>query len=406
MAGTEQKTLPRRSIFDMKWCEVRPDRLTRSSAELIRPGTEVTVLRTTTAGIAPIVYSEAVQPEDHTSAYAARFLQKTHHGWDASYLAVVNQPVLIDNRFGTFVIEDDGQPVVIAETVYAVGGNAVQVHPDNLLDDPMFWDAFESRSDVSDDERPAASLLNSKSPVYFHMLSEAALQTFVIAAAGLSDSVSFVTRRDRNGVAELAYSLAMSFGADVATTSRFVWRKRGIFYSSFHRHARLNPDFRRLVHHLKLLAANDMLTDSLGVWNLPPERGRRLYISRTSASARPLENETALIELVQEYGFDIVDPGRLPFREQVALFSGASCVLGPHGAGFTNAAFAQPGADVIEFRGLNRRIQSPSRNETYRRMSACMGLRYGCLMFDNPPGSDSWEIELDPVARVLGRLGR
>lgn len=38
----------------------------------------------------------------------------------------------------------------------------------------------------------------------------------------------------------------------------------------------------------------------------------------------------------------------MSFADQVQLFGEAEIIVGPHGAGFANAVFAQPGATLIE----------------------------------------------------------
>jgi capsular polysaccharide biosynthesis protein len=38
----------------------------------------------------------------------------------------------------------------------------------------------------------------------------------------------------------------------------------------------------------------------------------------------------------------------MPLAEQIAVFSRAECVVGPHGAGLTNLTFCRPGTKVVE----------------------------------------------------------
>ncbi len=75
----------------------------------------------------------------------------------------------------------------------------------------------------------------------------------------------------------------------------------------------------------------------------------RLYLARFDAGARrAIVNEAALAEALTGYGFRVVTPGTLPFAEQVRAAAGASIILGPHGAGLTNAGYARPGAVLVE----------------------------------------------------------
>lgn len=76
---------------------------------------------------------------------------------------------------------------------------------------------------------------------------------------------------------------------------------------------------------------------------------QRIFVSRAGAKKRRLENEDKVMELLETYGFVRVVLEKLPFLEQMAYFQQARVIVGPHGAGFTHLAFAQPGAKLIEF---------------------------------------------------------
>ena len=75
---------------------------------------------------------------------------------------------------------------------------------------------------------------------------------------------------------------------------------------------------------------------------------RRIYISRANAKRRILTNEDELITYIKKQGFEIVEPHRLSYTEQVRLFSSCSCILAVHGAGLTNILFAPKGCKVLE----------------------------------------------------------
>ena len=81
------------------------------------------------------------------------------------------------------------------------------------------------------------------------------------------------------------------------------------------------------------------------------ERTRRLFVSRADARKPRLLNEDEVFARLERFGFERVMPGRLPVADQVALFSGAQAVAGPHGAGMTNLVFMPEGGAVIEIFG-------------------------------------------------------
>jgi len=87
--------------------------------------------------------------------------------------------------------------------------------------------------------------------------------------------------------------------------------------------------------------------DLIGWWRsrLPVRKPRRkLYIPRTNK--RVVQNETELVNLLD--GFEVFDPGRHSFEEQIEAFSEAEAVVGAHGAGLTNLLFAPEGCRVLE----------------------------------------------------------
>ncbi|MGQ7846506.1 glycosyltransferase family 61 protein [Granulosicoccus sp. 3-233] len=80
----------------------------------------------------------------------------------------------------------------------------------------------------------------------------------------------------------------------------------------------------------------------------PPAQTRKLYISRGTSGSRSVRNETELQDVLAQRGFEIVSTDGMSIIEQAALFSQASVVIGPHGAGFSNIAFCGPGTRILE----------------------------------------------------------
>ena len=80
----------------------------------------------------------------------------------------------------------------------------------------------------------------------------------------------------------------------------------------------------------------------------PGRARRRIYINRGDARKRRLRNEGELWPLFALRGFESVAAGNLSFRDQVALFSEAKVIAGPHGAGLSHILFAPRGAQVLE----------------------------------------------------------
>lgn len=73
----------------------------------------------------------------------------------------------------------------------------------------------------------------------------------------------------------------------------------------------------------------------------------RLFITRKSMGFRRVVDEDALLERARSHGYTPVDPAEMPLPDQIALFKGASRIVGVMGAAMTNTVFAPPGARVV-----------------------------------------------------------
>jgi capsular polysaccharide biosynthesis protein len=58
-------------------------------------------------------------------------------------------------------------------------------------------------------------------------------------------------------------------------------------------------------------------------------------------------NQDDIEAVAKEFGFTAVAPEKLSLPEQVALFSQATHIIGPSGAGFGGMLFASPGTQVL-----------------------------------------------------------
>lgn len=68
--------------------------------------------------------------------------------------------------------------------------------------------------------------------------------------------------------------------------------------------------------------------------------GNRIYISRGDADNRQVVNESKLVNVLKKRGFESIELSDLSVSEQINIFQDVDYVVGAHGAGFTNAIFA------------------------------------------------------------------
>lgn len=75
---------------------------------------------------------------------------------------------------------------------------------------------------------------------------------------------------------------------------------------------------------------------------------KRIFVNRQKANCRKMENESAIIQIANKYGFTEVDFDNMTVAQQIATINNAEYVVMLHGAGMANMMFAQPGTKVLE----------------------------------------------------------
>lgn len=138
------------------------------------------------------------------------------------------------------------------------------------------------------------------------------------------------------------------------------------------------------------------LRERLGIAPWERGQGRRLYVSRADAATRRVVNEDELEPVLRTHGFERVECSALPLAEQIRIFSEASAVIGPHGAGLTNLLFASSPASVIEVFCSGAELDISN----YRVLASHLGFEYRRLPAD-PFGdprrrSHDRDMRLDP----------
>ncbi|MCW5738086.1 MAG: glycosyltransferase family 61 protein [Enhydrobacter sp.] len=115
----------------------------------------------------------------------------------------------------------------------------------------------------------------------------------------------------------------------------------GVVFGGGQRVGRLVRDFARYLHDTiprsdSTTAASDSTSDLV-------------YVSRNDSSMRRVLNEeTEIVPVLRDLGFDIVRPGEMSLVEQIERFRRARVIVAPHGAALTNLLFCRPGLALVE----------------------------------------------------------
>ncbi len=131
-----------------------------------------------------------------------------------------------------------------------------------------------------------------------------------------------------------------------------------------------------------------------GAVAVEPDAPKRIYISREDAGVRRLHNEAAVIEALQSFGVVPISLSRLDLRRQIACMRDAELIIGAHGAGLANIAFAPPSCRVIE-------IISPARLwPTYRAIAARARQTYSFVLGHNADDEAPYDFAVD-IAKLV-----
>lgn len=132
---------------------------------------------------------------------------------------------------------------------------------------------------------------------------------------------------------------------------------------------------------------------------------QRIYISRNKASYRRILNEEGLLEVLNRYGFRILQLEGLSIREQARIFQSAEMIMTAHGAALANTVFCEPGTLVIEFRHA---VHNSDLGGVYEHLSSICELHhftYLCQgesnVFGENPKFFDLKVEVESVEKLL-----
>lgn len=122
---------------------------------------------------------------------------------------------------------------------------------------------------------------------------------------------------------------------------------------------------------------------------------KRIFISREQASERRVQNRSEVNSLLRNFNIRSYVLEEMSVAEQVALFSNAELVVGPHGAGLTNILFSSDTA-VISLYG---EVQAPM----YYVIASILGFDFGYIKC-NAPKNDLF-VDVDNLGKLIKKMG-
>jgi len=111
----------------------------------------------------------------------------------------------------------------------------------------------------------------------------------------------------------------------------------------------------------------------------PPLNNDKIFISRKNSKRRGIVNESEVYNLLNNYGFSIIDFEDLSFLEQVSLMQNVKYLVGVHGAGLTNMLWMPEDGSIFELHRLPAN-KTEHFSLVYWRMTKRLNFRYLCQL--------------------------
>ncbi len=129
----------------------------------------------------------------------------------------------------------------------------------------------------------------------------------------------------------------------------------------------------------------------------------KIYISRKNSFHRSLINEDDVEKLFERYGFEIIYAEDHSLEDQIDMFSNASVVAGPHGAGLSNIVFCKRLSKLFE---LFSPRYSPDCFEKISKIMRADYLSYLGDYSDQVERHSPWRVNIDDLDLQLNKFLR
>jgi hypothetical protein len=121
---------------------------------------------------------------------------------------------------------------------------------------------------------------------------------------------------------------------------------------------------------------------------------KKIYITRRNERARRISNENELFYYLSKMGYELIDPGKLNFKDQVIYFKNAEYIVSAHGAALSNIIWCKSSVKIIELNG------SQDVRWHFAKMANTLNLNY-TLLTGKTIDNVYFEIHIDSLKKVL-----
>lgn len=219
---------------------------------------------------------------------------------------------------------------------------SVQKDIDALKKDKREFETRLAKDEIYYIDQTCVSISNNATQNYFHFLLQSIPSIYAASLYGLTKEATLLANPLSPWQREAIAILCGPEQGIYETTSRLL-RARTLIRPSpanfMDLNARITPFSVEALKRLEALAFPD---------EDEPRATRLVYVSRKDAGQRRLLNEDVLEACLEDLGFEIFVPSAYDLKGQMAVMRSARVIVGTHGAGLTNIAFAPRDAAVFE----------------------------------------------------------
>lgn len=284
---------------------------------------------------------------------------------------------------GSFIEESVSVPTALRHKL------AVALSRHTFFDGPQFaWNLTRGRVDRLDDEAAITGPICSLVPRYqnyYHWTVESLPKVRAVREYErvTGDSVSFLVPDEPPSWIEETLSRVGVDESEVVQAEADAYRASTLVVPSFPVPTRQDCRWIR-----------EQTLDSVSGEDVDVDPGSNVYISRKDTQERRVLNEDAVVQALEEYGFEAYRLADHSVAEQAVLFDEADLVVGAHGAGFSNLVYTEDTA-VLELFGEKVK-------PNYANLAAAVGLPYESLEC-RPRGVDL-HVDTDRLSAAVDKL--
>jgi len=231
------------------------------------------------------------------------------------------------------------------------------------------------------------SLVNQFSAGFFHWLLESLPRLWLLKQYEAQIEHNIPVLIDPNPPAYITETLQMMGIQDIIEwDATFARVERLLIPMALHGTGRPSGFATQWVHD-ELIAS---IGDDLPVFDAP-----KLYLSRDSAAKRHVLNELEVLNFLEPLGYQSFQLENLSIKEQIALFTQAKHILGPHGAGFANAIHSSE-ATLLEF------FEPSYVNACYYRLANLRNFDYGFLLAESE--GLNMRVDIQKLEQIMAQM--